>query len=286
MTLGLIHDRLITYPRPNKAAEENAIKEICQEIALAALSRKDFFRIGAFMGGTCLRILHGLRRFSEDLDFVLLNEMAEFDWSSYLAAIEAEFRVFGLSCQAIDRSRADQTVKKAFLKEDSFGQVLQLQFSRTRGDVQRVMIKLEIDTHPPKGALLETSHLVYPYPFAITTYDLPSLFASKCSAILNRSYAKGRDWYDFLWYVRRETVMNLRLLKSTLEQSGPYAKKEIPMSPSWIIQELENKIKSLDWHKARMDVDKFIPAHERPSLDLWSTDLFLSITNRLESYLT
>lgn len=285
MTLELIHDRLNTYQRPNKAAEENAIKEICQEIALAALSRKEFFRIGAFMGGTCLRILHGLRRFSEDLDFVLLDEIDNFNWEPYLKAIETEFEAFGLRCEAVDRSRADQAIRKAFIKENSFGQVLQLQFPRIRSDVQRVMIKLEIDTHPPEGAQLNTSHLTYPYPFAITSHDLPSLFSGKCSAILARTYVKGRDWYDFLWYVQNKTKMNFPLLKSALEQHGPYMGRKIPMSPDWIVKELQNKIQSLDWQKARMDVDRFVPVNERPSLDLWGSDLFLSVTNNLKNYL-
>lgn len=285
MTLDLIHDRLSFYDLPDRVAEENAIKEICQEITLAALSRSDFFRVGAFMGGTCLRILHGLRRFSEDLDFVLRSPDPDFEWTPYLHAIEEEFKAFGLTCAAVDRSRAEQTVKKAFLKEDSFGQVLQLQYSRTRADLQKVVIKLEIDTHCPKGAQLNTVSLNYPYPFAVTSHDLPSLFAGKCNAILTRTYVKGRDWYDFLWYVRSKVNINLDLLKSSLEQFGHYAGLNITPSTKWLISELNTKITNLDWSKARMDVDRFLSDNERRSLDLWGPDFFLSITEKLKNYL-
>lgn len=285
MTLDLIHDRLNDYNPADKVAEENAIKEICQEIALAALSRSDFFRVGSFMGGTCLRILHGLQRFSEDLDFVLREPDLNFNWGPYLHSIEEEFQAFGLTCTAIDRSRANQTIKKAFLKEGSFGQVLQLQYARNRSDQQKVLIKLEIDTNTPKGAKFNTASLNYPYPFRITTHDLSSLFAGKCNAILTRSYAKGRDWYDFLWYVRRKTMINFDLLRSSLEQVGPYAEIKPSPSPKWLITELNNKIADLDWSKARMDVDRFLSDRERHSLDLWNSSFFHSMTEKLESYL-
>lgn len=278
MTLDLIHDRLKYYNPPDKVAEENAIKEIYQEIALAALSRSDFFRVGAFTGGTCLRILHGLQRFSEDLDFVLRDVDLSFDWKPYLHAIEEEFEAFGLTCTAVDRSKADQVVKKAFLKEDSFGQVLKLQHARNRADLQKVVIKFEIDTHRPEGAQFETNTLNYPYPFAVISYDLPSLFAGKCNAILTRTYLKGRDWYDFLWYMRQGVPVNLELLKSSLEQFG----LEASVSKSWLVNELSKKITELDWDHARMDVDRFLSDRERRSLDLWGPDLFLSVIERLE----
>jgi predicted nucleotidyltransferase component of viral defense system len=285
MTIHLIHDRLKHYKPVDKVAEENAIKEICQEIALAALSRSGFFRIGAFMGGTCLRILHGLQRFSEDLDFVLRNTDPTFEWTPYLHAIEEEFEAFGLTCKAVDRSKANQIVKKAFLKEDSFGQVLQLQYSRSRADLQKIMIKLEIDTHPPGGAQFETIALNYPYPFAITSHNLPSLFAGKCNAILTRTYLKGRDWYDFLWYARQQTGINFDLLKSSLRQFGPYSDMNISPSSEWLIHELRKKIVSIDWVKARVDVDRFLSDRERHSLELWTSDFFLSIIDKLETSL-
>lgn len=285
MTLDLIHQRLSDYNCLDKISEENAIKEICQEIALAALSRSDFFRIGAFMGGTCLRILHGLRRFSEDLDFVLRDDDIDFDWQPYLHAIEEEFQAFGLSCSTVDRSHVNQTVKKAFLKEDSFGQVLQLQYSRSRSDMQKVLIKLEIDTHRPMGANYETIALNYPYPFAVTAHDLPSLFAGKCNALLTRTYLKGRDWYDLLWYVRRGITVNLELLGHSLPQYAAYSGLQTTPTPEWLIRELRKKIQQVDWHQARRDVDRFLSDHERRSLDLWGVEFFLSITDKLESYL-
>lgn len=176
-------------------------------------------------------------------------------------------------------------MKKPFLKEDSFGQVLQLQYARNRADFQKVLIKLEIDTHRPKGAQFDTVALNYPYPFAITAHDLPSLFAGKCNAILTRTYPKGRDWYDFLWYTRHRITVNFDLLKSSLQQYGPYSGLDISLSTEWLVHELRKKITSLDWSKARMDIDRFLSDRERHSLDLWEPNFFLSITEQLESYL-
>jgi len=131
----------------------------------------------------------------------------------YLKSITSEFEAFGLTVEATDRSKAPNTIKKAFLKQDSFGQILNLTYPRTRADIQKISIKLEIDTHPPLGSEKQTHYLDYPYPFAITIQDKPSLFAGKCHALLCRQYTKGRDWFDFLWYVQRKTPINLGLLK-------------------------------------------------------------------------
>jgi hypothetical protein len=145
------------YPIQSKQSEENAIKEICQEIALAGLARENFFKHAMFQGGTCLRIMHGLQRFSEDLDFILMKPNAKFNWELYLHSISVEFEAFGLALEVIDRSDADGTIKKAFLKESSFGKILNLQYSRSRSDKQKILIKLEIDINPPMGSIPETN---------------------------------------------------------------------------------------------------------------------------------
>ncbi len=156
----------------------NAFKEIAQELSLLALSRAGFFNKAAFLGGTCLRILHSLPRFSEDLDFSLFEMDPHFKWAPYLEEICEEFKSYGLSLQVKDRPEAKGAVRKAFLKEDSFGQVLQLSYQRTRDDTQVAQIKLEIDTNPPRTAEYEPQVLPFPVPYSLTAHQLPTLFSA------------------------------------------------------------------------------------------------------------
>ncbi len=285
MTLEIIQERLKEYSIQSKIEEENAIKEICQEIALAGLSRADFFKHAAFQGGTCLRILYQLRRFSEDLDFVLTFPSQGFKWDSYLSAIQTEFESFGLHCEAVDRTQIEGSVKKAFLKEDSFGQVLNLKFNRRQSDIQKILIKLEIDINPPSGSSYNTHYLQYPYPFSIVTQDIESLFARKCHALLCREYIKGRDWYDFLWYVQKKTKINSMLLKAALEQCGPYQRSVVPISEEWVIDHLRKKINSIDWEIAKKDVEKFVVLREQHTLAAWGKELFLQVLGKMDNYL-
>jgi len=285
MKIDIINTRLQHYELHSKQSEENAIKEICQEIALAGLARESFFKHAMFQGGTCLRILHGLKRFSEDLDFILLKSNNAFDWGPYLRSITTEFEAFGLSLTVIDRSKADKTVKKAFLKEGSFGKVLNLQYPRSRSDKQNILIKLEIDTNPPNGSMPESHYLEYPYPFSVVTQDIPSLFAGKCHALLCREYIKGRDWFDFIWYIQNQCQINQSFLKNALEQCGPYQNKTIDMSKDWLFNVLEKKINTLDWTVVAADVRKFLPNNLLHSTDNWDAPLFLAMLNKLDRYL-
>lgn len=285
MITDVFQNRLNSYTIDSKQAEENAIKEICQEIALAGLARENFFKHAMFQGGTCLRIIYGLQRFSEDLDFILMKPDRTFNWGPYFRSIKLEFESVGLSLDVIDRSKADSTIKKAFLKEGSFGKVLNLHYSRARNDQQKILIKLEIDTNPPTGSIPEIHILDYPYPFSIVTQDLPSLFAGKCHALLCREYVKGRDWFDFIWYVQNRSQVNYLLLKNALEQSGPYANTEIAMSKDWLVAALKQKIVSMDWKLVAGDVVKFISSQQQHAIQLWNRDLFKGLVEKLNAYL-
>lgn len=286
MSLDIIQERISSYTIQSKEDEENALKEICQEIALAGLARADFFKNAAFNGGTCLRILFQLKRFSEDLDFVLVEPQNKFLWKPYLLAIKTEFESFGLNCEASDRSEQPGNVKKAFLKEDSFGTILNLKFKRTKSDSKKIVIKLEIDVNPPAGSVYDSHYLQYPYPFSIVSQDSSSLFGSKCHALLCREYIKGRDWFDFLWYIQRKTQVNLALLKNALEQNGPYKGESFVISNEWLIEQLKRKILSVDWAVAKEDVIKFIPKRELHIIAAWNTELFLQVLNSMEKYLS
>lgn len=284
MTITIIQERLRSYSSRSKQEELNALKEIYQEIALAGLARSDFFKHAAFQGGTALRIVHQLRRFSEDLDFVLLKSQ-KFRWTPYLNAIEMEFASFGIKLQVKERDQAKGVIKTAFLKEDSFARILELSYDRLPSDEQKITIKLEIDTNPPEGSNYQTAYLTYPYPFSILVQDLPSLFATKCHALLCRKYEKGRDWFDFLWYLTRKTPINALLLEKALHQAGPYQNLVLPYSKKWLQNEFEKKIASFNWQAARRDVEAFLLPEDKKFVENWNQQLFLSQIDKMEPVL-
>lgn len=282
MTLTIIQERLKKYKPLSQHEEICALKEIYQEIALCGLARSDFFKLAAFQGGTALRIVHQLKRFSEDLDFILLKSSPSFQWKPYLKAIELEFQAFGVALEIKERSEAKGSIKKAFLKEDSFARILELTYDRLPSDEQKITIKLEIDTNPPEGSKFENAFLTYPYPFSILIQDLPSLFASKCHALLCRKYEKGRDWFDFLWYLSRGTAINSLLLKNALYQAGPYAGKNISYTQQWFQDELAKKVETIDWKSAKRDVENFLLRQDRKFVSNWSQELFHKQIEKIE----
>lgn len=280
MSVRIIQDRLARYDCTSRQEEENALREITQEVALNALFNRDFFKHAAFQGGTCLRIFYGLNRFSEDLDFALIEPDPHFDINLYLSALEKEFHAFGYNIEILDRSKADQSVKKAFLKDDSLGEQLDLQYADQSGQAKSIRIKLEIDTNPPRGASVENRFHDFPLNFAVTSHTLPSLFAGKTHSLLCRDYIKGRDWYDFLWYVSRKTDLNYEFLSNALDQFGPWKNQGIRASKDWYLNEMARRIESIDWNEAADDVRRFLKEHELKSLELWNKEYFLS---RLET---
>ncbi len=285
MDIRIIEERIRTYNPQSKRDELNAFKEIAQEITLLALSRSEFFKHGAFQGGTALRILYGLPRFSEDLDFILFNPTSNFLWHPFLNEIKLEFESFGLTAEVKDRSEANTAVKKAFLKETSFGKVLQLSYARDRADAQNIQIKLEVDTNPPLGSAFEAKLIDFPTPFSAVLQTPSSLFAGKLHALLCRDYVKGRDWYDFIWYVTRKTEINFTFLSNALDQQGPWKGKlsgtKILIDMPWIVQELEKKVLTIDWKLATKDVENFIKPRELQSLDLWNAAFFSHFIHKL-----
>lgn len=284
MSLDLIRERLLSYQLETTHEKEQALKEITQEIILMSLSRQDFFSHAEFHGGTALRILYGLQRFSEDLDFALLTPNSHFSLRPYLETLARELKAFGYDFEIKDRSAADNIVKKAFLKDDSIGKVLEL----TQGpSSKKIKIKLEVDSNPPAGAKTEIKYLDFPLPFGVTAKDLPSSFAGKLHALLCRSYVKGRDWYDFIWYVSRKTPVNLVLLENALKQNGPWKDKAMKLTPKRLLDELDNKINHIDWQQAVRDIAPFIGAREQVSLKVWSPDFFHAEVERMRvSYMT
>lgn len=281
MSIALIQERLAAYGCTSTLEEDRAVREITQEVVLAALARTDFFRHAAFQGGTCLRILHGLARFSEDLDFALQTADRGFRLEPYLPVIRREMAAYGYDIEFVDRSRVDQAVRTAFLKDDSLGDLLQLQYRPSTGPVRMIRIKIEIDTNPPAGGTFETRYLDFPFPQATVAHDPPSLFAGKLHALLCRRYLKGRDWFDFIWYTARRTPVNYRLLSAALAQTGPWAGASVDVDRGWCLRALDEKIESIDWSRARNDVRAFLRAADLPTLELWGREFFLAQAEKL-----
>lgn len=281
MSIKALQAKLDLYHCKTVIEEEHAVKEITQEIALMALSRAHFFSATAFHGGTALRILYGLPRFSEDLGFLLLRPDSNFLWNRYLSAMMHEFLAFGFDMEVTDKNKADNAVKKIFLKSDSIGSLLTLAHHKLPSFQKKIKIKLEIDTNPPDGSLFEMKYLDFPFPFAIKTQTLESSFALKCHALLCREYVKGRDWFDFVWYVARSVFVNLPLLQNALFQIGPWAKQFLSIDKEWILKQLHAKILSIDWEATKQDVIRFLKPEVAKSLEVWSQDFFLHELGRL-----
>jgi len=281
MSVKMIQDRLNGYNCRSSLEEEQSLREITQEILLAALGRTDFFQKAGFQGGTCLRIFHGLNRFSEDLDFALQERNQSFKLRPYLDSLEKELTAYGFELEIDDRSKVSQTVRKAFIKADSLGNLLNLNFKTASGPMRKMRIKLEVDTNPPEGATYETKYLDYPFPSAVCVFDLPSLHAGKLHALLCREYLKGRDWYDFVWYTARRTPANYTLFSAALNQIGPWKGKKIQADRAWYLERLQERIKTIDWNQARKDVRRFVKSNELPSLELWSEEFFIAQAAKL-----
>lgn len=285
MAIEIIQDRLTQYKCATPLDEENALKEITQEIALLALSRREFFQIAEFHGGTALRILYGLQRFSEDLDFALLVPDISFNLTPYLSELVEEFREFGYEIEIQDRSKANNNIRKAFLKDSSIGKILELQYPLHKRNPKKIQIKFEVDVNPPQGAITEIKYLDFPLPYSVLAKDLPSSFSGKLHALLCRSYLKGRDWYDFIWYVSRGTQINFNLLQTAIYQNGPWAGSTETINKVWLIEQLSKKIDTVDWNDATLDVAKFLRPIEQDALKIWGKDFFHSRLNKLKEYL-
>jgi predicted nucleotidyltransferase component of viral defense system len=280
VVIELLQKRLEFYKAASAVEEEHAVKEILQETALYALWRADFFDVAAFQGGTSLRILHRLQRFSEDLDFILKTPDTAFKWEKYLPKVFTALEEFGLRSKLLDRSRMDQNVRKAVLKDDSISNQLKLSFD-SGGHARTISIKLEIDVHPPSGSSFEYRYLDFPLDFEVCHQDLPSNFALKIHALLCRPYLKGRDWYDFNWYVKERIRPNLLHLQSALRQYGPWARQGVEVDASWLSRVLTEKIAAIEWRAAAKDVERFLNSAERKSLSLWSEKFFRAKVEQL-----
>lgn len=281
MNIQSIQQRLESYGSLTSIDEHQALREITQEVVLAALGRGDFFRHALFQGGTCLRVFHGLNRFSEDLDFALKRQTPDFRLLDHLSPLVDEMASYGYRLEITQRDKVDRAVQKAFLKDDSLGGLLTMRHANQVGRAPAIKVKLEVDTNPPEGGTQESRYLDFPFVSSVATQDLSTMFAGKIHALLCRDYIKGRDWYDLLWFTGRRVGINCEYLASALNQYGPWKGQRIQIDPSWVSIMLDKKIRTLDFKTIAADVRRFVRPNELPSLELWSRELFLSRLDRL-----
>ena len=263
-----------------------ALREILQEIALLGLWRSKFFEKAAFYGGTSLRLLYGLDRFSEDLDFSLLKPTPGFDLRHYANALEREIASFGFDVRLEKKEKtAESKVQSAFLKADTVKHLMVIETAepllRKISHGQIIKIRLEVDTDPPPGFDTENKFLLHPIPFGVRTYVLPDLFAGKMHAVLCRRWknrVKGRDWYDLVWYVANHPKLHAAHLAERMIQSGDL-KRGDSMTHDRFLALGNAAVDQLDVAMARKEVEPFVKNAQ--TLDAWSPAFFHDILQRI-----
>jgi predicted nucleotidyltransferase component of viral defense system len=285
---AMIEQMLGKYRLESQGDYENALREIFQELALLGLWRGKFFEHAAFYGGTALRIVYGMNRYSEDLDFSLLKPVADFDFSPFCRCIEKELKSWGFPVSVeLKEKRVDTAIESAFLKAGTLQQMITVNApSEITGSAHRnqvLRIKLEIDTEPPGGFETESRFLTAPIPFSVRIYKEEYLFAGKMHALLFRNWKnriKGRDWYDWVWYATRGTKMNLQHLEARMRQSGNWS-GDAALSPERFMELLRDKIEALDVDLAAKDVRVFL--RDQDSVAVWSTPFFHQLADQLQT---
>lgn len=281
-----IEQMLKTYQVENIYDRKNAMKEIMQELVLCGLSRAGFFKKAAFYGGTALRIFYGLDRFSEDLDFSLKAADLDFELKEYIPMLEKEIKSFGLNVSISEKKKIkDSNIRSAFLKGNTKEHMLLFyadeKLTTNVAQNEAIKIKLEIDVNPPEYAGFEHKYRLLPVPYEVNLYDMPSLFAGKLHAVICRAWQsriKGRDLYDFVFYMSRSTPVNLKHLRQRLIDSG-FITEDVECSLDEVKQMLNDRFDSIDFEQAKQDVEPFI--RDFSVLNVWSADFFKHITTGL-----
>jgi predicted nucleotidyltransferase component of viral defense system len=284
----IIEQMLKVYKTETLYDKKNAMKEAMQEIVLCGLSRGGFFKEAAFYGGTALRIFHGLDRFSEDLDFSLISSNENFDLKEYFPVLEKEVKAYGLNVTISEKKKTkDSQILSAFLKGNTKEHMLVFYSDDVKGvnvaANELVKIKFEVDINPPAEATYEHKYRLLPVPYEVRLYDIPSLFAGKIHAVLCRNWqqrVKGRDLYDYIFYLTRKAEVNQKHLRERLLQTG-HIKENDACSLDDIKQMLYKRFDAIDYKQAKEDAEAFI--RDTSVLDIWSADFFKQITEGLKA---
>lgn len=268
----IYQNMLSAYDLSTDQSKRNATFEVNQQIILAGLYQGGFFEKAAFYGGTCLRIFHGLNRFSEDMDFSLLNKDESFDFSQYFQPIIDEFDAIG---RRVDIQKKDKKnfgkVESAFLKDTT--DVYDISFQTEKS----IKIKIEVDTNPPLHFSTEQKLLIEPRSFMTRCFTLPDLFAGKMHALVYRAWknrVKGRDWYDFEWYIRNRIPLDFKHLQERIKEFNGCKK-----SKEEFIADLEQRLRSADIKQVKVDVMPFIKNPK--DMTIWSNEYFLQLAKMI-----
>ena len=268
----IFNQMLSVYEINTDTDRRNATFEVMQQIILAGLQQGGFFDKAAFYGGTCLRIFHGLQRFSEDMDFSLVRKDDKFNIEDYFESIIKFFESIGRKVVITKKDkRTFGMVESAFLKDNT--QLYDVAFQTEKS----IKIKIEVDTNPPLMFDTEQKLLMKPYSFMTRCFTLPDLYAGKMHALVFRNWKtrlKGRDWYDFEWYVRNNVPLDFEHLhERILEFSGE------EMSREKFIQLLNERLATADMKSVLEDVTRFV--RNPNELKIWSNDYFLELAKKI-----
>ncbi|WP_428739789.1 nucleotidyl transferase AbiEii/AbiGii toxin family protein [Sulfurimonas sp.] len=293
MTHPALIKMLEKYDLRDSNASFDALREILQEIVLLGLYDAGFFKHAAFYGGTALRILHNLPRFSEDLDFSLLESNSEFNLKPYEEAIISTLKAFGFDVTIeIKEKNNSSAIASAFVKGNTIEHLININAPKDITNKihrdQAVKIKLEVDTNPPLDFETQNVIRLTPRPFSINAFTLPSLYAGKMHAILCRAWSsrpKGRDWYDLVWYIANDVELDTKHLKARLSQSCKYLEANEINIPDELTKQnikelLLKRIESLDVAKAKNDVQPFIK--DMREIELWSKEFFMAVVENIK----
>lgn len=284
------------YPLETGDQAEHALREILQEIALFGLWRSGLFNKAAFYGGTALRILYGLDRFSEDLDFSLISPEKEFSFAPFKKPMEEEIRNFGFDLTFEPRENGldrKTNIEAAFLKGNTYRQMVLINVPEDLSDTihrnKIVKIKLEADFDPPPHFTTELKTVLRPIPFSVRAFGLPWMFAGKMHAVLCRRWekrVKGRDWYDMTWYISKGTRLSLEHLEARMRQTGHWDSQN-HMNAEDFRSRYCQTVRELDVEKAIQDVAPFLPQSAVHYIEAqWSREFFLSLAEHFSFHAT
>lgn len=285
--MTIIQQMINKYNPKTLEDKKNAIKEVLQEVVLAGLSKTDFFTHAAFYGGTALRIFYGMDRFSEDLDFSLLVSNFDFDIDKYLKPINDIVKSLGLNFEVSKKEKtSDSNIDSAFIKGNTKETLITIYPNSTDSNRiiqnEKIIIKFEVDVNPPMYAHTEIKFRLLPFPYQVRVYDQKSLFAGKIHAVIARSWknrVKGRDLYDYIYYLSLDTKVNLKHLEARLKQTKTI-EEDVNLTRELLVDILEKRFDLIDYETAKSDIRPFIK--DQNNLDIWSSDFFKSITKDLK----
>ena len=280
----MIKEWIQQFKPGNRQDAEAALREVMQEVALAGLQRAGFFEKAAFYGGSALRIFYGLNRFSEDLDFSLLEVNPDFSLEPFFKSIITEFEALGMKVHIQEKKKTTQTnIDSAFLKSETVWKELVLEAIMPQAGLQttpHLKIKIEVDKQPPLGFDTEEKLLLRPFSFYVKCFSLPDLFAGKMHALLFRNWkqrVKGRDWYDMEWYIKKGIPLHLHHFLLRAKDSGHWNAETI--SKAQLTGLLQLKIETVDFTRVKEDIQRFIP--DLKPIEIWSRQYFEDLVEKL-----